>query len=128
MTTNRLAAGMARMRARMKAFAGTAVTYRRGDDSVELTATVGKTIARVDRGYGATIRMELRDYLVEAEDLVLGGAAVEPAAGDRIEETDADGTIWSYEVSKPDSTEREWRWHGRDRRTYRIHTKLLEKT
>ncbi len=44
------------LRAQRKAAMGVTVTYRRGDDSVEVTATVGQTLARIDQGYGATLR------------------------------------------------------------------------
>ena len=70
--------------------------------------------------------MALRDYLIDAEDLVLAGAQVQPQAGDRIEETDDTGAVWVHEVVKPGGNEQEWRWHDRGRRTYRIHTKFLE--
>ncbi len=70
--------------------------------------------------------MALRDYLIDAADLVLAGAGVQPQAGDRIEETDANGVVWTHEVVKPGGNEPEWRWHDRGRQTYRIHTKFLE--
>ena len=120
-----LKAGADWLRAQRKAAMGVTVTYRRGDASVEVTATVGQTLARIDQGYGATVRLALRDYLIDAEDLVLAGAQVQPQAGDRVEETDDAGAVWVYEVVKPGGNEQEWRWHDRGRQTYRIHTKFL---
>ena len=45
------------------------VCYVRGGQTVELSATVGKTTFEVDDGYGVLVRHESRDYLVLAADL-----------------------------------------------------------
>ena len=103
------------------AYASRPVVYVRGTDSVEVPATVGKTVFRLDKGYGAIERVEARDYLVLAVDLVLGGAAALPKAGDRIRETEGD-KAFVYEVMAPGG-EPCWRWSDPYRRTLRIHTK-----
>lgn len=74
------------------------VTYKRGTDSVELQATIGKSEAEAKDEYGG-IRGEItsRDYLIRVEDLILGGVPTTPVAGDRIEETDGNKT-YVYEV------------------------------
>ncbi len=101
---------------------GRTVTYRRGADSVAVAATVGETVFRVVEDYGAQVRVVRRDYLIAAEDLVLGGQRVLPEAGDRIEETDGD-QVFIYEVMGPGGGEPDWRWSDPYRKTLRIHTK-----
>lgn len=97
------------------------VTYQRGTESVELAATVGRTVFQVDKGYGVQERHEARDYLVLAQDLVLGGTPVLPKAGDRVREIDG-GKAFVYEVMAP-GNEPTWRYSDPYRRTLRIHTK-----
>lgn len=103
------------------AHASRPVVYVRGTDSVEVAATVGRTVFRLDKGYGVIERVEARDYLVSGADLVLGGAVALPKAGDRIRETEGDKTF-VYEVMAPGG-EPCWRWSDPYRRTLRIHTK-----
>jgi len=103
------------------AHASRPVVYVRGTDSIEVAATVGKTVFRLDKGYGVIERVEARDYLVLAADRVLGGAAALPKAGDRIRETEG-GKAFVYEVMAP-GNEPCWRWSDPDRQTLRIHTK-----
>lgn len=97
------------------------VAYVRGTDSVEVAATVGKTVFRLDKGHGVIERVEARDYLVLAADLALGGAAALPKAGDRIREMEGD-KAFVYEVMAPGG-EPCWRWSDPYRKTLRIHTK-----
>ena len=99
------------------------VVYRRGDDTVELAATVGSTAFDRTDEYGVIHRIELRDYLVTAADLVLGGEAVIPRAGDRITETDG-ARVHEYEVMAPEG-EPAWRYSDPQRMTLRIHTKFV---
>lgn len=103
------------------AHASRPVVYVRGTDSVEVAATVGRTVFRLDKGYGVIERVEARDYLVSGADLVLGGAVALPKAGDRIREIDGD-KAFVYEVMAPGG-EPCWRWSDPYRRTLRIHTK-----
>ena len=99
------------------------VTYRRGEDSIEVAATVGKTVFEIDDGYGAIERFESRDFLIAAADLALNGEPVEPQAGDIIAETVGGGTL-VYEVLAP-GKEPCWRWSDPYRRTLRVHTKQV---
>lgn len=104
-----------------RAVAGKAVTYRRGDASVAVVAVAGRYAADVGDGNGPTVRTEVRDYLVAAADLVLGGAAVEPRGGDRIVEGDpATGT--AFEVMDLPG-EPCWRHSDAARTVLRIHTR-----
>ena len=98
-----------------------AVVYERGTDSVELDATIGRTEFEQADEYGVIHKLESRDYLVRAEDLVLGGQQTLPRAGDRIRETDGTQTF-VYEVMAP-GIEPPWRYSDAYRKTLRIHTK-----
>ncbi len=99
------------------------VVYGRGLDFAEVPATVGRTVFRLDKGYGITERIESRDYLILASDLKLNGAAILPKAGDIIRETDG-GKVFVHELVSPGG-ESCWRWSDPWRRTLRTHTKQV---
>lgn len=100
------------------------VVYQRGSDTVNVPATIGTTVFQVDDGAGALLRVEARDYLVRANDLVLGSTPVLPQRGDRIRETQ--GTrVFVYEVVAP-GDEPCWRYSDPYRRTLRVHTKQID--
>ena len=100
------------------------VTYERGLDSAQVQATAGKTVFALDDGMGGVRRIESRDFLVLAEDLVLAGEVVLPETGDRIRESQG-GRDFIYEVMAP-GNEPPWRYSDAYRRTLRIHTKEVE--
>ena len=103
------------------------VVYQRGSppgNTVSVLATIGETIFRLDDGAGATLRVESRDYLITAGDLVISGSPVIPRRGDRILETQGSRTF-IYEVTAP-GDEPEWRWSDPYRQTLRIHTKQVD--
>lgn len=104
--------------------AGVPITYRRGATGVALTAIVGQTPVELDEGHGTIVRSQVRDYLISATDLVVGGEPIQPARGDRIEENRG-GKTYVYEVM-PLGSEGPWRWSGPGRDTYRVHTRQLE--
>lgn len=97
------------------------VTYRRAADEVTLSATAGRTIFEQADDRGLVSRIESRDFLVRAEDLVLAGATVLPKAGDSVRESQ-DGRTFVYEVMAPGG-EPPFRFSDPYRRTLRIHTK-----
>ena len=99
------------------------VIYARGGQSVQVAATVGKTVFRLDKGYGVQERIEARYYLILATDLVVGGTPVLPKAGDQVRETEG-GKTFVYEVLAP-GNEPCWRYSDLYRVTLRIHTKLV---
>jgi len=72
----------------LKEHASRPVAYRRGADEVSVQATIGRTLLKLDDGYGG-VRMEWtdRDFQIHAADLMLAGNAVLPERGDRIRET-----------------------------------------
>lgn len=105
-------------------YATSQVVYRRGDRTVELNATIGRTQYEQDDGYGVVMRAEARDYIVRAIDLALDGVQTTPEVGDRIEETMC-GNVYVYEVLPIGSSEQHWRHADPFRQTMRIHTKLV---
>ena len=83
------------------------VIYRRGgggEASFTVSATIGKTIFRIEDNYGRIVHYESRDYLISSADLVINGTVVQPEKGDEIID---DGFI--YEVMAP-ANEPEWRY------------------
>ena len=96
------------------------VTYRRGEQQVQVLATIGQTVFWIDDGAGGRVRIQSRDYLITAADLVLDETPVLPVRGDQILE----GAL-TYEVLSP-ADEPCWRYSDPYRQTLRIHTKGLE--
>ena len=97
------------------------VVYVRGGESVEVQATIGRTVFEQTDEYGVAHKTESRDYLIRAGDLVLGGSATLPKRGDQIRETDGEVTL-VYEVLSP-GDEPEFRYSDPYRKALRIHTK-----
>jgi len=113
----------------------TEVTYHRGAQSVTLRATVGRTPFDITSESGISQQSESRDYLIRAEDLVLGGTQRLPEVGDKIHEVDG-STTYIYEVripgsigsGTPDQMEPHYRYSDPGRLALRIHTKLVQRT
>jgi len=99
------------------------VTYCRGGQSVEVQATVGRTVFEIADTYGLVERSESRDFLVTAADLVLAGQAVLPERGDQVREAQGD-KVYVYEVMAP-GKEPHYRFSDVYRRTLRIHTRQV---
>jgi len=100
------------------------VTYRRGNDTVQVLASIGRTVFEIDDDYGVLKKIESRDFLILAADLVLAGVTVIPQRGDEIEETQ--GTVtFTYEVMAP-GKEPHFRYSDPYRMTLRIHTKQTD--
>jgi hypothetical protein len=108
----------------LKEHASRPVVYRRGAVEITVQATIGRTLLKLDDGYGG-VRMEWtdRDFLIHAADLVLGAVVVLPERGDVIRETQGDKTF-VYEVMAP-GKEPAWRWSDVYRKVLRIHTKQV---
>ena len=61
------------------------VTYQQGSSLIEVSATVGRTLLKVDDGNGGTeVVWTDRDYLIAADDLKVGDQPILPRHGDRI--------------------------------------------
>ena len=91
--------------------------------SVVVEATIGKTEFEVEDGAGVIERVVSRDYLIHTADLLLGGVAALPLAGDQIRETQGTATF-VYEVMAP-GKEPPYRFSDPFRKLLRIHTKLV---
>ena len=100
------------------------VTYHRSIDSVAVQATIGRTVFEVDDGTGILEKIESRDFLMLAADLVLASEVTLPQRGDRIKETAGD-KVYVYEVLAP-GKEPHYRFSDPYRKTLRIHTKLVD--
>jgi len=100
------------------------VTYVRGDATVTLQATIGRTVFQQQGEYGVLERTESRDFLVRTEDLVLGGTVTLPERGDRVREADG-GQVFVYEVVAP-GREPHFCYSDPYRKTLRIHTKQVD--
>lgn len=99
------------------------IVYRRETLSVAVPATIGKTEFEIDDEFGVVQRIESRDFLILASDLVLDGNLTLPERGDVIEELAGNQTL-QYEVTAP-GTEPCWRYSDLYRQTLRIHTKSI---
>lgn len=109
---------------RQKQHASRLVTYERGAATVAVQATIGRTIFEIDDEIGVVHKIESRDFLIHAADLVLSGSAVLPERGDRVRETDGT-TTYIYEVMAP-GKEPHYRYSDAYRKRFRIHTKQVE--
>jgi hypothetical protein len=117
-----LRAGQEWLANQLKAHASSTVVYLRGANQTSVTAIIGRTLMKLEDGYGGVhMQWTDRDFLVTPEQLVLAGSQVLPERGDTIRETD-NGKVYIYEVNAPGS-EPPWRWSDPHRRLLRIHTK-----
>lgn len=109
------------LRDALKASAAHDVIYRRGDATVTIRATVGKSVLKLQDDYG-NVRVVYtdKDFIVAAEDLILDGQRILPERGDKITETIGDKTI-TWAVAAP-GNEPEWRWCDPYQVMIRIHT------
>ncbi len=119
-----LQTGMDWLEEQRKSHLSRTVTYRRGALTAEVAATVGETVFEEDDGHGIIIEQQVRDYLVAAVDLVLGGEGIEPKRGDRIEEARGSRTH-VYEVSSV-GTRPPCEFCDPSGKTLRIHTRQVE--
>lgn len=107
--------------------AGGRIIYSRGDDAVWLDATWGRTEFNVDAGDGS-VRVEHsdRDFIVDADCLILGGQLAKPQRGDRITVVNEErGDQDVYEVLAP-SGEAVYRPCDSEGRMIRVHGKKLQ--
>ena len=117
--------GAAWLDAQRVKFASQTVTYHRGEDSVEVQATVGRKSYQVEGGYGALVWADSTDFIVSAADLVLGGETVLPERGDRIRVTDGEA-VHVYEVMSPGGEMSHYEPSDPYRKAWRIHTKHVD--
>jgi hypothetical protein len=123
-TQDLLQAGSDWLAGQLKTHASRQVVYQRGVHSATVRAMIGRTLLKLDDGYGG-VRMEWtdRDFLIHAADLVLDGEPTLPQRGDLIRETQGTATF-IYEVMAP-GNEPPWRWSDVYRKVLRIHAKQV---
>lgn len=117
--------GLAWLTEELATYASKPAIYWRGADAVSIRATLDSKLLRIDDGLGG-FRLEWTDLdiLVPAVDLVLGGQAVTPRRGDRLELTLPSGAE-TYQVF-PYGREPAWRWEDPNQSIMRIHLKHIE--
>ncbi|TWT63191.1 hypothetical protein [Rubinisphaera italica] len=104
---------------------GFAVLYKRGELTCSPIATVGNT--RRDQQFhdGHISRKQIRDFLIDAAELIIDNIPVEPELDDLIEETVGD-RVYVYRVVSPGGNEEPFRYSDRHRLTWRLHVELIE--
>jgi hypothetical protein len=112
-----LAAGAAWLTSQLSAAAGATVTYRRGDDVAEVTATIGRSDFEATNQSGVIENWESRDFLISADQLPFG----EPVRGDTIVEVSGLLEV-EYEVAAPRGVP-VFRYGDAFRSIVRVHTK-----
>ncbi len=112
-----LAAGAAWLTSQLNAAASTTITYRRGSDEAEVTATIGRSDFEATGQSGVIENWESRDFLIPTDDLPFG----EPLRGDTIVES-AGGLEVEYEVAAPRGVP-VFRYGDAFRSIVRVHTK-----
>ena len=105
-----------------KSSIGLTVTYSRGGDSVDITATLSRTEFEVISGDNSSSVIETHDFIIKPEDLVIGGTVTKPQPGDEITWT-VDGEDRLYRVLDRPGLQN----HRYDalRKALRIHTTLM---
>jgi hypothetical protein len=116
-----LSDGAAWLADQFAASASLTVAYKRGANSSQFVATIGKSMFESSGQNGVTEQWESRDYIVKTEDLPYG----EPLRGDLIVE-DIGGVSVFYEVAAPRGVPL---FHYGDAFQYlvRVHTKRADK-
>lgn len=101
------------------------VAYRRNGTvlAAAAQATVGKTVAEVANADGSITQMTVRDYLIDAADLLLAGDPAEPAAGDQITDPAEANAVYEVLALPNGETHRRSDPYGL---TWRIHCKLVQ--
>jgi len=115
--TDLLAWGIAWLDRRRKQHLSREVIYQRGDLTVLVHATIGRTEFEVSGTDGVQTAYTDRDYLISTADLVLDGEVTLPDAGDQVHET-LTATIEVYEVL-------DWRYSDPHRQMLRVQTKHI---
>jgi len=116
-----LSAGAAWLADQFAASASLTVAYKRGVNSSQFVATIGKSMFESSGQNGVTEQWESRDYIVKTADLPYG----EPLRGDLIVE-DIGGVSVFYEVTAPRGVPL---FHYGDafQQLVRVHTKRTDK-
>jgi len=101
------------------------VTYSRGAEEVTLNATIGKTTYEVDDEYGVRVQAEVIDFLIMADDMVLGGEKLLPEPGDKISVTRGVDIV-VFEVMSL-AGQGHYRFSDSYGQTLRVHTRQVDR-
>ena len=93
------------------------VTYRQGGVAISISATPGRSIVMYEGDDGMRIKIEMRNYLIQVGELVIGGAEITPNEGDTITD-DNEGSTITYVVASDGGMS--WRWSSRYHKQYRV--------
>lgn len=115
--------GQAWLAEQLTGHASRAVVYRRGELGVELQATIGRSHYQQDDGSGVITRSQVRDFLIDTDDLLLSIIGSLPKGGDRVVEIDGEKTF-VFEVASLGG-EPPWRYSDPFRLKLRIHTRQI---
>lgn len=120
-----LSAGVAALGRVLRSHAAQSILYKRGTAVVQIDATKGSTLFESDTASGGLLRIESRDFIFEAERLVIEGDVTTPARGDKIEEMQG-GKTYTYEVLDLGAGTQPWRYCDPYRTLIRVHTKKID--
>ena len=110
---NLLEKGLSWLAVKQKKYVSSRVVYKRGNQSFDVDAVLGRTTYEVADDYGFKIAAHSIDFLIHAAQLELT-----PQVGDRII-----ANSFTYEVLELGGEC--WRWCDPHRITKRIHTKQI---
>jgi len=104
----------------VKSHGGVAITYARPGTSLSVSLTAGKGQRDTEQldEQGVSERVERRDWLIAAADLVDGSTPIVPDHKDTI--TDAAGYV--YQVVGLSSNDPVWEWSDRSHVILRVHS------
>ena len=100
------------------------VVYVRGSHRVQVDATIGRTTFETTNTGGVVVETESRDFIVDADDLLLPSGITTPQRGDRIHEMRGT-TKYIYEVTPLGEDGRCYRPADGYHNKLRIHTKEI---
>ena len=122
--SDRLATAATWLAGQRKSYATRTISYHDGGESVNVLATIGRTLFELEDAEGGVVkRVESRDYLITAADLILSGSVILPQRGHTIRET-IGGVVHRFQVTAP-GDEPVFRWSDGHRNTLRIHTEFV---
>lgn len=100
------------------------VTYKRGSDTVSVSATSGRSDHTENYEYGVTIDIESNDFIIKCSDLAINSVEITPQRGDQVIETRG-GKLHYYEVL-PMGDAPCYRYTGPNHLSWRIYTKWIK--
>lgn len=100
------------------------IIYKRENTEISTCATPARTVFKYQDRFNITQRKDVRDYIMNVNDIVINNEAVVPEKGDIIIE-DTEFQRFCYEV-QAFNQEPEWQYSGAFRLAIRIHTKKID--